>query len=1268
MKRISRALALILSICVVFAMVAVFAFAAESVSQLDASQYGKGIKNISYNTEGIKQTSNGGDAYGAYTKETISSADGNKYGKLTRSKTNLTFDEMTAAKYISKFEGEYSFVNGFTGNSVTKTYLADYDYLVWSLDFTSEAVDKNGKPVYLDESFFATYGNTYYYNYIVKDVDGDWFMSGDAEYSENDAPLAAEPGAWNNLTVVASKATGSVYSFVNGKHFNTNTGASSYAVDRIIYNIWYSSDIYNADWSVSVDNISFNAYGPSYTSSVAYGLDNYFADLDLSTNINVCGDIVYNSSYKLPSGANAIEYTVVSDGISKNYTDQSKVVDAIPTLSAGDSITADIKIDILLNEAGVSFVRAKSGYKYIYTVTGKASSANPEIVKGNLASITSAGSASSRFSLYYEGMKEGFVLADAMKKGFIGSRTSKSYQDTVNNSHYNYFLGEIGTSDSKHYPQSTKYKYVTMDFDIAASGYVYLPDGNTDGVYRYTGSLARLSETELATAKLSYWEGGIINILSNSWDFSWYYVSNDGKWYLSLDKTYSEDDTPLAEGVGEWNHITFISDLNTMKLYVYMNGKYITTGAFGSKEFERISFLRLNGTKFSEHDMRVGNVDINYYTNNYSSGENVFGLDDYIASGGPEKYDISFVEDCTIGINGKNYGVPSNVKLVRGEETLYYTGVSKAIKGAKTGDTLYYDGTLNLISSISMEIETLNVKATDVTLASDAALFHDYIDGVITRKGTYTATWVDENGINVKVELVVAGFLPNVGAIKYNGKIKGEYNAECAWKWAFADSKEYRGFSTIAEYDIKVDDSIVIIPNTVDVAWFDTEGYCLDYEKWFVGAKASRDFSGLEEIELLENGWYEYSYFWNSQNEDMTLVEGKNRAFVPVIEPVEAFTGLKYNFSLGSYFYINHYVPVPDEFNIEVTGAKFSDSCVSTGLSSAKPYFNDISESTSRIFDLEVDESSIVKIDGRNYYKFDNECAISAYSFYALQGFEVYYTVEIDGQKYEFSSKVALTRLGTKENDAAYHSSYIYSVLNNYECGSEEKSLIVNMARYMSQSYAMQGGYKTFTEVNNILASHKDCCCIKSLESYLPAEAPSTDASGLAIADGFGASYLSDQTISTLVLYIPKSIADANSDLTVKADIEKAIINGENELKTLAVNFTRMTSKDAPVVKKNGGVDCYVYIPVYKENAAYNADLVYNITISYGGNEYKGTYSLSTYVYNLNKTHALYVYDGETGEYKQSESVTTLTAEQRAINLLLAQRAYAIAAREYKLN
>lgn len=1264
MKKTMRVLAVILTLCLLVGAAAIVSSAA-TVSQLNASQYGGGITNLHLNESGFSLGATGGDAFGAYTKQSVT-VDGNTYMKFTRDTSKLSYEVMNTAKYLEKSHMEYEFKNGNAGNFVTKAAISSYDYIVWSLDFMSDSVGENGKLSYLDESWFGSFGNTYYYNYIVKDAEGDWYMSLDAEYSENDAPLATEPGVWNNLTVVISKATSSIYSFANGRHFGTKTGAGAYAIDRIVFNIWDSYDIYNPDWSISVDNVSANAYPASYASASGFGLDDYFADLDLSTYISVCDDIVYNSNYKMPS--KAIEYTVVKDGVETKYTNHSTVKSLLSELKAGDSVTAPLKLDNVLSALGVEYARAESGYLYEYVIKDSSASANPEIVEGTLTYFTQAGTYCTFSEYIYEERGASFSLAAALKKNFFEMRSGKEYSGKVSNTHYNMYLGPAGHTDSKSFPTSTDYKYVTMDFDLAAAGYIYLPDGNTDGIYRYTGTLSGLTEAELATAKLSYYEGAGIEILSSGWDFVWNYVSHEGKWYLSLgDKVYSEDDTPLSDIAGEWNHVTFINELATGKLLVYMNGEHVATGKLGAKQFQRISFLLANGIGYSEHDIRIGNLDIDFYTKNYTSGDNVFGLDDYLALGDDmTKYDISFVEDSTLGINDKDYGVPSGVKVVRGEQTLYFKSIADALLGVKNGDTVYYDGDLKLFRSINQELESLNVVATSVVLEGEATALHDYVDGAIKRRSIYTATWLDENGETVKVELVALGSVPNVEALSFNTSIKGNYNQTGAWKWALKGEDTYDALSALN--DIAAGSEIVLVPDIVSVGWFDIRNNLLASERWFAGSVASRDFSELGELEVLDNGWYELSYFWNSSKEDMTLKSGVSRTFSPVIEPVDAFTGLKYNFTLGAYFYINHYVPVPDEdIGVVVTGAKFIDNCNTAKLSASKPYFNDLSECTSKAMSLKVGKT--VSIGDADYYKFENGAGISAYAWYSPQGFEVCYTVEFEDETYELSSKVALTRLGTKASDNSYVNSYIYTVMSNTECGSEEKTLVVNLARYMSQSYAMQGSLITFSDVDTILKSHKSCACAKSLESYMPTEAPATDASGLAISKGFGAGFRTNQLISTLSIYVPKEYADANPDLEIKADIEGAIVNGATRLETLTVGFSAiMASETERLVMTNDGVACYVYVPRYADNAAYNADLVYSITISAGGNEYKGTYSLSTYLYSLNRSLGLYVYNEETGAYAQSSAITSLTVDHRAIQTLLAQRAYAEAARNYKLN
>ncbi|MBQ5809800.1 MAG: hypothetical protein IIW21_08615, partial [Clostridia bacterium] len=458
MKRTSRLLAILLSLCVLFAAVATFALAAET-SPLDASQYGEGIKMVALNSEGLNSKYLGGNANASYNFESIT-GDGNTYTKLTRKP--LTYAQMTASKMFEKPNREEQFANGFQGigAGATATELKNFDYLVWSVDFMSEAVGENGKLNYLDESWFGTFGNAYYRYHIVKDADGDWFMSSDSEYSSDDAPLATEPGAWNNLTVVISRANGKQYGFANGRSFAAVSAPAALKIDRIVYNVWRSYDIYNTDWSISIDNVSFNSYATGYSSGNKYGLDDYFANADLTKYISDCEDVVYNSGYKLPSAPAVAEYTVTDDGVSKTYTSHSAVARLIPDLGAGDEIISEVKLDTLLDAAGRSYVKAETAsHSIIYTITGAAPAASDDITKGTITFFNGGGTTSA-FEYYYEEAPANLVTGTMVSKDFFGVRNGTAFTGNKSNTNYNFFLAPSGKTDKTSYPTSADYKYV----------------------------------------------------------------------------------------------------------------------------------------------------------------------------------------------------------------------------------------------------------------------------------------------------------------------------------------------------------------------------------------------------------------------------------------------------------------------------------------------------------------------------------------------------------------------------------------------------------------------------------------------------------------------------------------------------------------------------------------------------------------------------------------------------------------------------------------
>ena len=106
MKKLSKALAMLLSFCVIFALVAVIA-SANATNQLDASQYGNNITSVLASDTGLSSGYAGGLST-LYRFQTVTE-DGNTYTKLTRNTT--TYPDYASLINAAAINGNKEIVN-----------------------------------------------------------------------------------------------------------------------------------------------------------------------------------------------------------------------------------------------------------------------------------------------------------------------------------------------------------------------------------------------------------------------------------------------------------------------------------------------------------------------------------------------------------------------------------------------------------------------------------------------------------------------------------------------------------------------------------------------------------------------------------------------------------------------------------------------------------------------------------------------------------------------------------------------------------------------------------------------------------------------------------------------------------------------------------------------------------------------------------------------------------------------------------------------------
>lgn len=286
------------------------------------------------------------------------------------------------------------------------------------------------------------------------------------------------------------------------------------------------------------------------------------------------------------------------------------------------------------------------------------------------------------------------------------------------------YVGDAGGgySSSSRF-SSDEYDYMIIDFDFASLEYLYEVDGYTfhGKTYPENATNVRLAYAEKFRFSSSFRTntnpgyGNLVNA----------YVlpdSNTNEWYISGDASLNTaTDIKLSNKLGEWNHVTLVckvvNDGKTLeKTFVafYVNGQFLSENTFTNSA---------NVTKFHADCVRfwydvasvkdflsisLDNITNNYYKKGYTSGDDVYGIDDFL--------------------NDKDYktkNITSAMDIVYNED-YYYTGT----ENSTAATIIYEDNTLRTVPNVKKitphlknnAVVILNVPITDLAIDSTSGI------------------------------------------------------------------------------------------------------------------------------------------------------------------------------------------------------------------------------------------------------------------------------------------------------------------------------------------------------------------------------------------------------------------------------------------------------------------------------------------------------------------------------------------------------------------
>lgn len=347
---------------------------------------------------------------------------------------------------------------------------------------------------------------------------------------------------------------------------------------------------------------------------------------------------------------------------------------------------------------------------------------------------------------------------------------------------------------------SEDYSYIVADFDFACDEYEYVLNGEV-----CYGSTVPKGATDVS---LNYPSGIQIDMNIRAGDkpgeFSgkthqspyYLYIVKDGlNHYLSLNNKYeSTEDVLISDKAGVWNHITIVLETDReitsdSMLRYYCNGQLVVerkANTMGPK------YLNLDSIRFGfssalvasgEHyTFCVDNLAVNYYGLDYSSGPDVYGIDDYYVDPDHKSKNISDCADMVYNDNYTYYGTmnPYAAFVQHDDDTVNcFYNTKKALAFIRDGDfvTLKRD-LLNFMPNEGVkELTFITEGDAEFSIAGDARDYYkvQHTGNRYTLKliedTAMDLIWYDSQGENrqpVKIQKVVPLFAPNVASYQLN--------------------------------------------------------------------------------------------------------------------------------------------------------------------------------------------------------------------------------------------------------------------------------------------------------------------------------------------------------------------------------------------------------------------------------------------------------------------------------------------------------------------
>ncbi len=1263
MKKFSKILAVILTVCALSAFAAVFA----SADEAGYVEYKDTLDTIQ------TVTPNG------WTATAVEVMDGdtlvNTYQKLSWTTANKT--------------GSFKVLS----NTNINTMAADNRYAVFQFLFTAE----DGK--YIEGYIRPGRGND---NHADTDIggiqikkEGDefyayWSRGNDKEIKANKAELTSN-GDWNVVTVVMDRRSPTnnvgnrAWFYVNGIFLggrDQSTGAHGYltkldftAYDASLAGSNIIIDGFNARFYSNGSETGANA---TYTTPDTVGIDDFFkaASTAYASNDDFATlEDIYYSKYStlehypatLVDGKPHYRDAIFVGGV--GYVDASF---ALQHLEEGGTI--QIRNDATITGVSVKnfTVEALDGAKASFggdvaassnILPGKHSDGivryviSPRVEIECVELTNDVNEALSNDGFASNGYRTWTPNSDGVQKhgtfGTLVTVNGNSYwkmyaTTTINNGSgtngaASFIIGGTNaTADTWTDEDITNFKYTATEYLFMAEGLNYV-----DGMSIEIRSDYKQSQSTKNLGRV-------------------YIINKDGVWYASADGTKAG--VALSTTEGAWNMVSQVSAITnadkdartaTVVTHIFVNGQYLTSSTTEGKILGSMTSICFNGHKNSTanpgDNICVDGITVRNFgtlTEDYVSTE-YYGIDDFFTDYNNSVAGVSPINCDDIVYNYATTVLPETngrqefKASINGDYSFLYA--DSAFLYVEDGDvvTLFVD---HKVEALPATVKTIYFDGSGVVSFSDAILEnYAFLDGVLVKNINYIVNWLLAEGETpFKTEnityTITSPTRPNAGTLAdVVTDILGDYNLASAWKYRIGDGE----YAALADFEICDDgDTVTIIPVIATVKWYHVDGSLMANELWFVGSAIAVQTPDLYEGGVQDNGWYEVVYDWNST--DFIAKEGVTE-YKQVKAPYSALD-IRFNFSLDGGLAPTYYVSAP------LKNVKIKSVLASRDFESGEIY--NYANSYER-----------VKIDGREYYVY-NLGGVSLADYEAIYSFQVIYEIEIDGHTYTLESKIAKASIAYEAEDVV---AYAKAVLQNASATgcSEETEFIASLIALVRETGALENDTAIDAIIDAYVAAHKaendGCTCFGDTTQNLP-HASDVKVSYKAITDiGAEIYYVVSENGPKLTVKVPKTVVATRAELSVSASLVGIDYNdakNRNELgKNINVSF-RYSGEDQ---------EFFIYTANVGALKAYNADSVQKIVISRGDVAIAtGTFSLAEYVYRMNEALDFYEWsnvdsdnNGNIDGFIPNPEPIGDEAEAKEFNALLAYLNFAKVSKEF---